>query len=408
MARILLIVFACATPLCASGLAGLFYPDKREAKIAREWYTHFQDWADAQSGDGLWTWFSDDDGAPARFLIDRVDARAIHARQLFETGQTDAEGEPERVPALEATRFKWKDWRPEFMLSTYPVTTNDDDKDLVGCAIWLYESGRAMLANRVLTVLHGRNESLREAIEDYIRERQKLKKAELTPYRLWDDDFRVYRDVLISGDLAEKLEKARTDDAKKRFHELKRQYHDVERRGFTLAGLVYQLKKWREDFAGLEIADKHSEELKKLIASAERDIAKVGVHVDVAATYLIEDEVDWRKVAETYEAALKLDPYDLSLISKAADAWFKHANPHIWAAKKRVVSDREGDLPSAIALYEKRLARQPANVKVMYNLALCHQARGNRDAAHELYNRIIRRDSDAALTRQAAINLELD
>jgi hypothetical protein len=410
-----LLLIALAVPLGAQSLMERYFEGKKPAKVGREWFKELGDWInnlhrDARDAE---SWFPDPDlaagGKLCRYRLEGADARGLTARKLLETGSVDAKGNPVRVPARETTSFTWGQWEARFLVTTYPTAGNENAADLVGFAAWLYEERKdPLIANRVLTILYQRSEEvdagLQDAICQFIREQERLKKnAELKTFELWDDDFKVFRGILIPADKADHYREQRERVARERLMQLKSELDEPAKRTLTLDLLEFELARWPAEFADTAAAVNFAELAARLLTGAKDAKKKAAVHADLGAAgekAAGQKPTDWKRIADDWQAALDLDPCSVYLLSKAANARFSQTGAERVSGPDRWVGDFHV-AKVAIELYKRWLEREPANVKVILNLGILHHVRAEFDDARKQYRRAAELDLDAEVTSLA-------
>jgi hypothetical protein len=377
----LALIVAAAAPLCANSL----FEGKKAEKAGKDWFKTLPDWVNNLGADGRHprSWFTGADGKPHRYRIESADARGLKTRELLDTGKRDEKDEPVRVPAEEVVSFEWKQWESRYLATTYPVETNEDDRDVAAFAAWLYcEREADLIANRVLTVLYLRNEDLREPVCEFIREAEGLKKATpLATFEMWDVDFKVFRTILIPAEKAESYRDDREKAAKDRLVELRSEFEDAVKRTLTLEQLEYELKRWPKDFADTKAATEFAAMHKKALDGVTAARKQVEVHVDAADRSKPDG---WKLVAETYEKALALDTRSPKLLSQVANAWLEYGRPEFSAKENKWICTHEAGIRSARDRYLQWLEREAANVDVMEALVKCHDILGDTTAADRL------------------------
>ena len=415
MTRAILLAAIVATlaPLGAQSLMERFFEGKKPSKVAKDWFKGLDDWVNDlhDAARDPVTWFPDADGKLRRYRLEAASPTTLTARELLDTGGKNNKDEPERIPAKETVVFSWRQWPKPVMASTYPTTSNESTADVIAFATWLYEEKAPREANRVLTILYkkieGEDPDLQEAICEFVREQEGIKGSpDLKLFELWDDQFKVFRTILIPSDQADKLRALREKAAKARFMELKSEYGDpatgtLEARTLTLEQLKFELERWAKDFADTGAVSEFADIHKKLIRDVGNDIKKAKVFQDLAAAgenVAPAKPADWSPIADDWENALKLDPCSLLLLSKAANARYAQTAPELF--KKKWVGEYHV-AQQAIDLYILWLQRTPANVKVIFNLGVLHHVRAERTEAIKRYNEVIALDLDAQLTRKA-------
>lgn len=411
----LLLLIGLAVPLGAQSLLDRFHDGKKPSRVAKDWFRGLDDWVNDlhEQARNAESWFPDPDpaarGRLCRYRLEGADTRSLTVRKLLDTGSVDTNGKPVRVAAKETSLFTWDQWESRFLVTTYPTSTNQDAADLVGFATWLYEARKAPVeANRVLTILYQRNEGtdaeLQEAVCQFIREQERLKKdSELKPFELWDDDFKVFRTVLIPADKADEFKAQRERAARGRIMQLKAEFDEPANRTLTLDELGFALSRWPTEFADTVAAANCAELVSSLLARVQEAKKKAAVHADLAAAAekaAGQKPAEWKQVADDWQAALALDPRSLFLLSKVSNARYVQTGAERVAGPDRWVGDYHV-AKAAIELYEAWREREPANVKVILNLGILHHVRAEFDEAKKYYRLAAALDLDPEVTRLA-------
>jgi len=398
MFRAILLAMLIAAPLSAGALMDQLHDGKKPNKVAQAWFNALPTWLTKLKDEGknAESRFRDADGKLYMYCIDGADKSGIKARKYLVTGEAG------KLASSETTVFKWEQWETPQIAAVYPVESNESAADIVAFACWLYEERKApLVANRVLTVLHGRKgqEDLRQPIAEFICENERHKKGtELACFDMWDSEFRTFRTILVPAEEAAKFKQERERAAKLRHTELTNEYRKPETRTLTLAQLEYELKLWATTFGDTEAVKSTTEATSKLLSLIADDIVKVGVYVESGEKL---EDASPLKAAEDFEKALALDPASRLVLSKAANARMQVVRPTLQGSKSRVVGN-EGAVPAAMTLYERWLLLEPDNVKVMVSLGRLHHVKGEVDKARKHYLRVLELKLDAGATRDAA------
>ncbi|MBZ0136585.1 MAG: tetratricopeptide repeat protein [Planctomycetes bacterium] len=384
------LAIAFAVPLCANGLVHNVF----EQKIADDWYTHFQQWVETtcESDGFIDTQFAVDESVDNFRVTSVEDGKLTAVRLSLKDGKREATGQP--------AKFEWTQWHARHMAVVYPVATSDNDQDSVAFAVWLYvRAEEPMLGNRVLTVIHERTPALQDDIAQYVREKHQWDaKDKLQVAEVWDDEFRVWRRVLLPRKTADALAKQRKTDEKDGIEKLLGEYANPEQRTLTLEQIEYSITIWLGKFDGSDTHKKLDDKINQALAAINKDHARIQTFLDLAQG-LVQSDKDWDKSAEDFEKALALDPCSPLLLSKAANAWQRHANPEVIGGRFKCT--QEHSARRAIELYHRWLSREPANMKVLLNKGVCHHVVGQRDDAAKCYKRVIAESTDDALIKLA-------
>ncbi|MCA8917029.1 MAG: hypothetical protein KDB90_16690 [Planctomycetes bacterium] len=392
----LMLALLVGAPLFGGGLVEKVF----SKKIADDWYTHFQKYVDGQCTAGQFpeTWFPDADGKPHLYRIMSVSDGKLIAAEL--TISVDDNGNESRTPAKDTVTLEWKQWPPRYMVSTYPVATNPDSQDVIAFGIWLYLNADDLwLGNRVLTVVYEANPDLRDDLAGFMREHHLWgPRDKLTVGEVWDGEFAKWRRVLMPKKEADQQEKDRAQDCKDVVR-LLGEYKAPGTRTLTLAEIAFQLREWRTKHGKSDIGAKYAGDVTSTLEAIAKDLANIETFVELADGASKAAKPSWDAVAGDYEKALALDTQDARLLSLAADAWTKHANPEVVGGQFKCT--QEHSARRALELYERWHEREPKNYKVILNMGVCNHVVGQRDAARKLYNRVIDECGDKSLIKQA-------
>ena len=309
----------------------------------------------------------------------------------------DAQGRPVYVETSDSGWLPWKAWPAKYILETYPVESNSDDNNLVAMGAWLYSEKENDLANRVLTFVHNRNSELAPLIQAYICEKEKwdVPAEGLVEWNAWDIEYQLERRLLVTPAALEERVKDREKNASTSFKDLVRARGDYKGRpprrtapSMQLVLLEWEIKQWKIKYASSDFAkdSKNSDTLQDILDSIKDDLSVIKENLTKADEIGASgDANDQKAKAEYLEEVLKLDPMDLNLRSKTANAWFEWGNP----ADHGNSCDRSDGMKKAIPHYEVILEAYPRNCAFLLAMGRCYQALEDSKHARIYYERVI-------------------
>ena len=410
---------ALLTAVVASGLAGALHADASEAlftkthkgakesKVADKWYDSLPEWVAGLTAKNQFptTHLPFDvvkgklknkrDGVN-KFQIRDANKKQFSAYLMVRNG-VDAQGRPVYAETNDSGWLSWKGWPAKYILETYPVDTNTDDNDLVAMSAWLYSEKENELANRVLAVVHKRNSELAPLIEAFICEKEKwdMPADGLVEWNAWDIEYQVERTQLVTPDEHANRIKDREKNASDSFKDLVRARGDYKGRPprrnsptMQLILLEWEIKQWKIKYASSDFAKdtKNGDKLQDIMDSIKDDLAVIKENLTKADEIGASgDANDQKAKAEYLEEVLKLDPMDLNLRSKTANAWFEWGNP----ADHGNSCDRVEGMKKAIPHYEIILEAYPRNPSFLLAMGRCYQAQEDSKNARVYYERVI-------------------
>lgn len=410
---------ALLTAVIASGFAGTLQADAaetlflkthkgaKESKVADKWYDSLPEWVASLTSKNTFPTthlpFEIDRGKlkNSRDGVNKFQIRDANKKQfsayLMVRNGVDAQGRPVYTETNDSGWLPWKAWPAKYILETYPVEGNNDLNALVAMGAWLYGEKENELANRVLTVVHKRDSELAPLIEAYICEKEKwdVPADGLVEWNAWDIEYQVERRMLVTpGELEERV-KDREKNASDAFKGLVKARGDYKGRpprrnspSMQLILLEWEIKQWKIKYASSDFAKetKNSDKLQDIMDSIKDDLAVIKENLAKA------DEIgasgkanDQKAKAEYLEEVLKLDPMDLNLRSKTANAWYEWANP----ADHGNSCDRVEGVKKAIPHYEIILEAYPRNSAFLLAMGRCYQAQEDSKNARIYYERVI-------------------
>jgi tetratricopeptide (TPR) repeat protein len=137
------------------------------------------------------------------------------------------------------------------------------------------------------------------------------------------------------------------------------------------------------------------------LGKLQGDLDKAATHTLVGQSFLDDDKKpDPSKALTAFKEARLLDPANLNLLSRTANASFTLTRPTMQSSKSRVVGNEKA-AAEALELYALWLERTPGNVKVMLCLGKLHHLKGETDKARKFYDQVIALNLDVAVTKEA-------
>lgn len=413
---------AMLAAVVAAGFAGTLRADAAEAlfmkthkgakesKVAEDWYDALPAWVASLTSKNQFPTthlpYEFDRGKlkNMREGVNKFEIRDANKKEfsvyLMVRDGVDAQGRPMYTSTNESGWLSWKGWPARYIVETYPVEDNSDNINLVAMGAWLYSEKENDLGNRVLTVVHKRDKELAPLIEAYICEKEKwdMPAEGLVEWNAWDIEYQVERRMLVTPEELAKRVKEREDKAKESFNELVKARGDYKGRPprrnqptMQLILLEWEIKQWKIKYASSDFAkdQKNADKLQDMLDSIKDDIAVIKENLTKA------DELgaggqpnDLKAKAEYLEEVLKLDPLDLNLRSKVANAWFTWGNPIPGGNG----CDRAEGMKKAIPHYEVILQAYPRNTAFLTAIGRCYQALEDSKHARIYYEQVLEID----------------
>lgn len=404
-----------AAPVHAGAAEDLFKETHRgakDSKVANDWWDKLPQWAAGLVSRNefprthLPMEFQGDRLRPSReankFEIRDANNRMFKVHMMYVSG-TDANGLPNYEVSETNGWVRWNQWPAKYIVETYPVESNRDDNDVVAFAAWLYEEREGELANRVLTVLHQRNKDLAPLIEAYIceKERWELPEDGMKIWSEWDIEYQKERKMLLTPSVYDKRLEEREKAAKDAFKELQTSRGDYQgkaprRRPPTkqLVLIEWDIRQFERKFGGSDFFKEEEtvETLQNMKDSIKDDLQLIKDRL-AKAEEIIEDKSDpnpnnQEEKAQFMEEIMRIDPMDMNLRAKVADAWYQWANP----ADHGNSCDRVQGMKKAIPHYEAILEKYPNNTSILLRVGKAYQAQEDSSNARGYYERVIELD----------------
>ena len=413
---------ALLTALLATGFAGVLHADAAEAlftkthkgakesKVAGDWYDSLPAWVASLTSKNQFPTtqlpFEFDRGKlkPLRAGVNKFQIRDANAKQfsayLMVRNGVDAQGLPVYTETNDSGWLPWKSWPAKYIVETYPVEGNQDNAALVAMGAWLFGEKENELANRVLTVVHKRDKEWAPLIEAYICEKEKWEvPAEgLVEWNAWDVEYQLERIMLVTPAVREERVKAREKAASDSFRDLVKARGDYKGRPprrnaptMQLVLLEWEIKQWKIKYASSDFAKdpKNSDKLQEILDSIKDDLSVIKENIAKADEMGASGNANDQKAkAEYLEEVLKLDPMDLNLRSKTANAWYEWGNP----ADHGNSCDRADGMKKAIPHYQIIVEAYPRNTSFLLALGRCYQALEDSKNARVYYEKVIEID----------------
>lgn len=395
----------------------------KEADVASKWYDKLPEWVASLTSKNqfpeTWLPFGIEKGKLKsskelnKFQIRDANKKQFSAYYMVRNG-VDANGRTVYEKTNDFGWLSWKGWPAKSIVGTYPVEGNQDNTDLVGFAAWLYAEKENELANRVLTIVHGRDKDLAPLIEAFICDKEKwtLPSEGLKAWNAWDIDYQLERIVLVTPEEHEKRLKQRETDAATQFKDLIRARGDYKgrppRRVTPTRQLVlieWEIKQFKIKYGSSDFLKdtKNTDKLQEIQDSITDDLALIKDNLDQSRKMAADgDANELKKKAEFLEQILLIDPMDYNLRSQVANAWYTWGNP----APHGNSCDRADGMKKAIPHYEIIVQAYPNNTGFLMALGRCYQALENSKQARPYYEKVIEIDGNAGngLTAKALIS----
>ncbi|MBX3473313.1 MAG: tetratricopeptide repeat protein [Planctomycetes bacterium] len=383
----------------------------KEPKVSKDWEDKLPIWANSLTSKNqfIQTWLMLDENfrpsdKPGKFEIRDANKEQFSAYAMVRDG-VDANGLPV-YKATSATKWiSWKSWPARFVLTNYPVETNNDQNDLVAFGAWLFGQKENDLANRVLTLVHGKNKELAPLIEAYIAEKYGWKDAgALESFNLWDAEFQRERTILITAaDKAARVS-AREKAAKAGFDEIVRvrgaYKGKAPRKPSPTKQLIlieWEIKQFKIAYASSDFLKntKNADVLQAILDSIVDDKAVIKSNREDAAKLPKNDKdaKGMKAKAERMEQVLVIDPMDVALRSETANAWYLYGAP----LDHGNGCERTEGINAAIPHYKKILEVYPNNSAFLLALGRCYQALEDSKQARPYYQKVIDLEGDKGL-----------
>jgi tetratricopeptide (TPR) repeat protein len=359
---------------------------------------------------------------PMRDGVNRFEIRDANRQQfrafLMVRDGIDGNGLPVYKVTEKAVWIPWRSWPAKYIVETYPVESNTDAKDLVALAAWLYTNRENNLANRVLTVAHGLDPELASLIEGYICEKERWTRPDegLVEFNLWDAEYRKERKILVTPERRDRLVAEREREADSAYKELLAARGDYRGRAprrrspsRPLIRLEYDFNQFKIAYQGTDFLkdERKQAEIEQIIESIADDRARIAEELATAESIEIAGKPnEAERKANMMEQILRIDPMDMHLRSKVAQAWMDWANP----ADHGNSADRVQGLRRAIPHWEELLKVYPQNTSFLIALGRCYQAQEDSTRARVYYERVIEIDGTGGhsnVARALIRNMEL-
>lgn len=227
-------LFAIASALAAGPSEDLFaktHKGMKEADVAAKWYEKLPEWVAGNTSKNQFPVthlpFMVEKGKlkPSKdvykFEIRDANRKQFSAYYLVRNG-VDANGRTIYEKTNDFGWLPWKSWPAKYIVETYPVDGNSDNADIVAFAAWLYGEKENELANRLLTIVHGRDSDLAPLIAAYICDKEKwtLPAEGLKQWNAWDVEYQKERVILVTPEEFDKRLKEREKTAADEFKQL--------------------------------------------------------------------------------------------------------------------------------------------------------------------------------------------
>lgn len=406
------------TALAAVFAAGLFagpsedlfaksHKGAKESDVAAKWYGKLPEWVSSLTSKNNFPRthlpFTVEKGKLKNLKdgVNKFEIRDANKKQfsayLMTQNGVDANGLPVYDATAEFGWVAWKGWPSKYILETYPVDGNTDDADMIAFAAWLYGEKENEYANRVLTVVHGRNAELAPLIAAYICDKEKwtLPAEGLKVWNMWDTQYQKERAILVSPEDHDKRLKAREKGAADEFKGLVAARGDYKGRPprkspptKQLVLLEWEIKQYKIAYASSDFLKdtKNTDKLQEIMDSIADDLAVIKENMEVANKMAADNNAnEVKKKAEFMEEILKIDPKNLHMRGQVGTIWYMWGNP----APHGNACDRADGVKKAIPHFEIILVAYPRNTAYLLALGRCYQALEDTKKARPYYEQVI-------------------
>ena len=395
----------------------------KESDVAKKWYEKLPEWVSSLTSKNKFPQthlpytiekgkLKNMDPGVNKFEIRDANKKQFSAYLMVQNG-VDPQGRPVYEATTDFAWVDWKGWKAKYILETYPIDGNNDNADMIAFAAWLYAEKENEFANRVLTIVHGRDKDLAPLIEAYICDKEKwTRPAEgLKIWNVWDTEYQKERNILVSPEDYEKRLKARETEAEKQFKALVASRGDFKGRAprknsptRQLVLLEWDIKQYKIAYASSDFLKdtKNVDKLQEIQDSITDDLAAIKESLDIARTKGADGNANGLKEkADMMEMILAIDPMDLNLRGQVAEAWYAWAKP----ADHGNSCDRADGCKNAIPHYEIILKAYPRNTSFLLRMGKCYQAQGDSKHARPYYELVIEIDGTKgnAITAKALL-----
>lgn len=382
----------------------------KETKVATDWYAKLPEWVASLTSKNKFpeTWLPLDSDfknspTPNKFEIRDANKNQFSAYLMVRDG-ADGNGLPVYKTTKSSKWIGWKSWPAKYILVTYPVETNTDDNDLVAFAAWLFAEKENDLANRVLTVVHGRNKDLAPLIEAYLTEKLGWKDpGALERWALWDMEFQKERAILIPASEKAARQATLEKDAKTDFDAIVRARGDYKGKAprrvsptKQLILLEWEIKQYKLTYASSEFLKnaKNADVLAQIMDSITDDKAIIKDNLEKAKALWSDKDIKGQQAkCEMMEEILRIDPMDVALRAETANSWFLYGKP----AEHGNGCDRSDPIKKAIPHYLEILKIYPESSGYWLALGRCYQALEDSKRAKPCYDKVIAMEGDKGL-----------
>jgi len=388
----------------------------KEAKVASDWYAKLPVWVASRTSrnDFIKTWLMLDEQfkrspVPQKFEIRDANRNQFNAYFMVKDGINTGNMEPEWKATKSSKWVAWGSWPARFIVSSYPLETNPDVKDLVGFAAWLFSQKENDLANRVLAIVHEKDRDLAPAVEGYLIEKHAWKDAgTLVKWNLWDAEFQRERSILIPASMEAARKSAREKAAEAAFKQLLANRGDYKgrppRRNTPKKMLImveWDVKQFKLEFAASDFIKDPKREviIEEILGSIKDDQDRIRDGMDA----LSKKEKDPNKQKEftqrlmEMEGLLTMDPENYQLRSQIGNEWYYFAQPDEYGndCKNPQAAHK------AIGHYKKLLEYFPQNLAYLIATGKCYQALQDSKHAAPYYERVIELDGQGSFGKMA-------
>lgn len=357
-----------------------------------------------------------DEGAPC--LIEGANAKAKTLTVRMRERTWDDAGRVIYKPLDKTEQRRLADWPSRYALVSFTAEKNENDQAVAAFALWLYERKTSdkkaqWCGNRALTVLHDRNEGLRELVEACVLAYDfKGKDGELAVCSIWDREFRAKRKALLTPEAEKALVEEREKEAKAEWERVSKDYRNIRTRQWTLVELITAGINFGADYGGTKHFAKVKGDYEKLRTDLDKDHEAVkkyfeeGTTLGTEAAKLVSDGQQqkglpvWKKAALKHYEALKLDPASYALLTHVANAWLKAGNPVYH--EQRWTATHLDCIKEALPCWYRLAQLKPRDTRVLMDLGMCYQLTGKESEADKIYNEVVRLEPNGPNSGEAS------
>jgi tetratricopeptide (TPR) repeat protein len=347
-------------------------------------------------------------GETRPFRVRDVNARGELSIRTMTPDRVDGDGRPQYRDISQDSWMPVRSCPPDSLFHVYMTQQHEDVNQIVGFGVWLYAQRQNNLANRVLTIAHSQSPALAALIEAYICEKEGWTKPEdgLQHWTFWDADRQRENRILVTPAEAERLTAEREREAQAAWREIvtargDHQGRPPRRRPPTksLALVDWELRQYRIAYKDTAFIanNRNLTQIEAISDSISDDRANITTALEQARAMPAENQREITARGDAFEAILRVNPADPTLMNEVAMAWYNGGGIHAHGNN----CDNTAALRNAITHFEKLIEMFPYNTNYLFHLGRCWQALQNSSKAGPLYERIIEVDGTTGMGPQA-------